>query len=59
MEHKTCPFCGAVHEFKPWLNIICPCGAKYYFMEKFWLNRQTGERRMNDGAGTVPVLRGN
>ena len=45
MEYKTCPFCGGVHEFKPWLNIICHCGAKYYFMEKFWLHRKTGERR--------------
>lgn len=43
MEHKTCPFCGVVHEFKPWLNIICTCGAKYYFMDKLWLDRKTGE----------------
>lgn len=48
MEHKTYPFCGEVREFKPWLNIICPCGAKYYFIEKFWLHRKTGDRRADN-----------
>ena len=41
---KKCPFCNmetTQHEF---LNIICHCGAKYYYADKLWLNRNTGER---------------
>ena len=41
---KKCPFCNTEtiqHEF---LNIICQCGAKYYYADKLWLNRNTGER---------------
>ena len=49
-ETKTCPFCGREHSnYRPWINIICPCGAKYYFQWDFWLDRKTGERR--DGGG--------
>lgn len=43
--HKTCPFCKREHEQHDWLNIICPCGAKYYFREKYWLDRNTGEKK--------------
>ena len=42
----TCPFCGAKHERRhELLNIICGCGSKYYAIDGFWLNRNTGERR--------------
>ena len=46
---KTCPFCRGEHEAALWLNIICPCGAKYYYPQKTWLNRATGERMVEDG----------
>ena len=46
---KTCPFCRREHEQALWLNIMCPCGAKYYYPQKTWLNRATGERVVEDG----------
>ena len=39
-----CPFCGTSHDVKPHLNIICPCGAKYYINTKEWWDRTTGEK---------------
>ena len=42
---EKCPFCGKEHEQRAWLNIICNCGAKYYFRNNVWLNRKTGERK--------------
>ena len=40
----SCPFCGKVHWRRhPLLNAICSCGAKYYAIGEFWLNRKTGE----------------
>ena len=48
--HRTCPFCKMQHEQRMWLNIICPCGGKYYFAQEFWLDRKTGERVIQDGA---------
>lgn len=45
-ELKPCPFCGRKHEHRNlFLNIICPCGAKYYACQDTWLNRKTGEWR--------------
>ena len=41
---QFCPFCHKVHEQRLHINIICSCGAKYYFYCGEWLNRQTGER---------------
>lgn len=43
MKFKRCPFCGAIHIWRPHLNIICQCGAKYYIHLNTWLNRNTGE----------------
>ena len=40
---QNCPFCGKCHEQRLHINIICNCGAKYYFNLGKWLNRQTGE----------------
>ena len=40
---KVCPFCKAVGEAYKGNNIICACGAKYYWTGKVWLNRNTGE----------------
>ena len=38
-----CPFCGREHTAPSLLNVICECGAKYYYNTKKWLNRNTGE----------------
>jgi hypothetical protein len=40
---QICPFCQKDHEQRLHINIICHCGAKYYFNRGSWLNRQTGE----------------
>ena len=37
---ETCPFCGQTHFQRIRINIICPCGAKYYFHKREWLNRE-------------------
>ena len=41
---ERCPFCNKDHEQSIWLNIICDCGAKYYFRDNIWLDRKTGNR---------------
>ncbi len=43
MYVKTCPFCGKKHQQRLWVNIICPCGAKYYFTNGKWLQRKLKE----------------
>ena len=41
----VCPVCGKIHERRhPLLNTICDCGAKYYAISEFWLDRKTGRR---------------
>ena len=40
---KTCPFCRTEYENFRGLNLICSCGGKYYYFDKTWLNRKTGE----------------
>lgn len=47
---KVCPFCGKKHYQRIFINIICPCGAKYYFRSREWLNRKDGERRADNAA---------
>lgn len=47
---KSCPFCQQEHEQALWLNIMCGCGAKYYYPQKTWLNRATGERVVEDAV---------
>lgn len=49
MYHKVCPFCGKSHTQRIYINIICPCGAKYYFRTREWLNRRNGEWRADNG----------
>ena len=39
---QFCPFCGKDHEQRMHINIICNCGAKYYFRDNTWLDRKTG-----------------
>lgn len=40
--HERCPFCGKWHIQSMHLNIICPCGAKYYIHTGEWLDRKGG-----------------
>ena len=40
---KVCPFCGATCENFEGSNLFCNCWAKYYWVDKVWLNRKTGE----------------
>ena len=42
---RACPFCRKKNVSRKYINTICPCGAKYYFVQKKWLNRKTGEWR--------------
>lgn len=45
----TCPFCKRTHFTRPYLNVICSCGAKFYILSGMWLNRNTGEKAMEPG----------
>lgn len=40
---KTCPFCKSVCENFIGSNLFCNCNAKYYYFDRVWLNRNTGE----------------
>lgn len=40
---KQCPFCKAFSEGYAGNNLFCKCNAKYYWGDKVWLNRNTGE----------------
>ena len=35
-----CPYCGRQHVHQNCLNILCPCGAKYYSDTQQWLSRK-------------------
>ena len=43
-EHyeKECPFCGATVGGYTHCNLLCDCGAKYYYWDQIWLDRKTG-----------------
>ena len=42
---NKCPFCGkTVKRLIKECNGFCECGAKYYFQDKIWLDRNTGEK---------------
>ena len=41
---KECPFCKSTVVGVLGINLICDCNAKYYFFDKLWLNRNTGEK---------------
>ena len=46
MVQRMCPFCGNIVNISKYINAICPnCNSKYYIMNKYWLNRKTGEKR--------------
>jgi hypothetical protein len=40
---RVCPFCKALCWSVVPMNIICKCNAKYYYFDKVWLDRSTGE----------------
>lgn len=40
---RKCPFCGEICEGTEFINIICKCGAKYYYLSDIWKDRKTGE----------------
>ena len=40
---KECPFCHSICESTIGVNLFCNCNAKYYYWDKVWLNRNTGE----------------
>ena len=37
---RKCPFCGEICEGTPLVNLICKCGAKYYYESDIWLERK-------------------
>ena len=37
---KNCPYCGKTSVQRLLVNIICSCGAKYYFAKHEWLQRE-------------------
>jgi hypothetical protein len=37
---RKCPFCGEICEGTPIVNLICKCGAKYYYESDIWLERK-------------------
>lgn len=37
-----CPVCGKAHVQRKHINVICPCGAKFYYIQTYWLDRTTG-----------------
>lgn len=40
---RNCPFCGAFNVQIIPCNMFCNCGAKYYYPQSLWQNRNTGE----------------
>ena len=38
---RICPFCGEICEGTHLVNLICKCGAKYYYASDIWLERKT------------------
>lgn len=39
----TCPFCKRYHFVSSHINIICPCGSKFYINTREWWDRKTGK----------------
>jgi hypothetical protein len=45
---RKCPFCGEIGESHCLVNIICKCGAKYYYESDIWKDRKTGKEVKGD-----------
>lgn len=54
MRFKKCPFCGRGHFVKSYMNVICSCGAKYYFSTDDWLDRTRTNSRKEDSETFLP-----
>ena len=50
---KICPFCNREWTNFVGSNLYCDCNAKYYYYDKIWLNRNTGEERIDEGKNDV------
>lgn len=42
MYATICPICGKSHVQRKHINVICGCGAKFYYIQTYWLDRMTG-----------------
>lgn len=38
-----CPFCGHKNVVRPHINVLCPCGAKYYISDNTFWDRKYGK----------------
>ena len=45
---RKCPWCGEICEAYEGNNLFCKCFAKFYWEDKVWLNRKTGEEVWED-----------
>lgn len=43
MRVIECPFCGHKNVARSWLNVLCPCGAKYYISDNTFWDRKYGK----------------
>lgn len=44
MLEIKCPFCGRINVNRAHINILCPCGAKYYIHNnEFWERKPGGK----------------
>ena len=50
---KTCPFCNRENTNFVGGNLYCDCNAKYYYYDKVWLNRNTGEEIRDEAKNDV------
>lgn len=46
--NRKCPFCGKIGEATEFVNILCECGAKYYYVSDIWKDRKTGKEVRGD-----------
>lgn len=45
---RKCPFCGEICEGFVLINLLCRCGAKYYYESDIWKDRKTGKEVKGD-----------
>ncbi len=45
---RKCPFCGEIGVATEFFNILCKCGAKYYYLSDIWKDRKTGKEVKGD-----------
>lgn len=52
MKLVNCPFCWRSHLAYDHMNVLCPCGAKYYVATKEWRERRGLKRIIKDKEET-------